>query len=274
MDLFSSLYSFELCSMASGSSGNCYYVGNSEGALLIDAGISIRKISKILNEFGRHLHSIKGILISHDHIDHISSLETLTRKFKIPVYASSGTWAGVMRNRFTKFADSNKHIEVIPGKPFIAGGFRITAFPVSHDANEALGYYIENSHQSISFATDLGFIDETTAYYFKKSNVLILEANYDEEMLANGPYPERLRQRIRCNTGHLSNLQAADCIADVYHEKMSHIFLIHLSKENNNPQRVLETLQKTCNEKGITIGNDTIIMPFERQKRSPLYRIE
>lgn len=274
MDLFSSLYSFEICSLSSGSSGNCYYIGNADGGILVDVGISAKRIIKSLKEIGKSLESVKAVLITHSHIDHIRSVEAFTRTFRKPVYATAGTWQGIRNNRFTMQALESMHVSIIPDAPFMAGGFSITAFPVSHDANGAVGFHIQNSHKSLAIATDLGIIDDRAAHFLKRANILLLESNYDEEMLENGPYPERLRQRIRSSLGHLSNKQCADFLASSWRDDLSHVFLVHLSEHNNTPEKTMETIHATFAENGTLVAESTSIHPFEREKRSPLFRID
>lgn len=274
MDLFSSLYAFEICALASGSSGNCYYVGNNEGGLLIDAGISSRKIAKLLQDIGKSIYRIKGILVTHDHIDHIKGIEALTKMYKIPIFATNETFEGIKRNRFTQHTSTAFHRSIAFDQTFEVGGFKITAFPVSHDAVGASGFFIENSGRSFAFATDLGFVCETAKAYLKKANVLAIESNYDDDMLTNGPYPAHLKDRIRGDKGHLSNKQAADFISQVYHKQMSHIFLIHLSHHNNMAEKVHQTINATLGMHRIVPDAGTTIMHFERDKRSAMYRIE
>lgn len=274
MDLFSSLYSFEICSLASSSSGNCYYIGHAEGGILVDVGISAKRIIKSLKEIGKSLESVKAVLITHSHIDHIRSIEAFTRTFRIPVYTTAGTWQGIRNNRFTMQALESMHVSIIPDIPFIIAGFRITAFPVSHDANGSVGFHIQNSHKSVAIATDLGIIDERAEHFLRSSNILLLESNYDEEMLENGPYPERLRQRIRSSLGHLSNKQCADFLVTSWRNDLSHVFLVHLSEHNNTPEKTMETIQAAFAEKGISISDKASIQPFEREKRSVLFRID
>ncbi|MBK6345859.1 MAG: MBL fold metallo-hydrolase [Bacteroidales bacterium] len=264
----------QFCSLSSGSSGNCYFVGSSSEGLLVDAGISARRIRKTLEEIGVGLPLIRGILITHDHIDHIQALTILTRKHRIPVYCTEGTWKGILRNRTTFDLDSTLHVQVNPGEAFQLAGFTIDAFPVSHDAHDSVGYHIANSTRSITIATDLGHIGDHAARYLKKADVMVIESNYDEEMLLNGRYPEQLKQRVHSDMGHMCNTHTADFVSDHYHPGISHILLCHLSAENNTPGTALSTLSKTFENKGKQLHPETIVRALPRGSRSELFIIE
>ncbi len=264
----------QLCSLSSGSSGNCYFVGSSQEGILVDAGISARRIRKILEEIGVGLPLIRGIFITHDHIDHIKGLTILTRKHNIPVYCTEGTWKGILRNRATFDSEPTMYRAVTPGETIRIAGFSVEAFPVSHDAHDAVGYHIANSTKSITIATDLGFIGDQAAHYLSKADVMVIESNYDQEMLLNGRYPDSLKQRIHGEMGHMCNAHTADFIADNYHARLSHILLSHLSAENNTPEKALETLNNTFNSKGTLLRPETIIKALPRGSRSELFVIE
>lgn len=265
---------FQLCSLSSGSSGNCYFVGSSSEGVLVDAGISARRIRKILDEIGVGIPQIRGILITHSHIDHINALTTLTKKYKIPVYCTAGTWKGIIRNRTTFDLDQTMHVEIAHGQTFQLAGMNIEAFPVSHDAYDAVGYHIANTGKSITLATDLGFISQVAADYLKRADVLVIESNYDEEMLMNGHYPEQLKQRVHSSMGHMCNSHTADFLSDHYHPGISHILLCHLSAENNTPDLALATLKKSFELKGRQIHPSTIVNALPRGMQSELYIIE
>lgn len=264
----------QLLSLSSGSSGNCYFAGSSSEGILIDAGISARRIRKILDEIGVGLPLIRGILITHDHIDHIRGLTILTRKHNIPVYCTEGTWKGILRNRMTFDVEPMMHISVIPHEKFTLAGLTIEAFPVSHDAHDAVGYHICSPTKSITIATDLGYIGEHAALFLGKADVMVIESNYDEEMLLTGRYPDSLKQRVHGEMGHMCNAHTAEFIAGSYHPGISHILLCHLSAENNTPEKALRTLASAITSKGVELHPDTIIHALPRGARSELYVIE
>lgn len=264
----------QLCSLSSGSSGNCYFVGSSSEGLLVDAGISARRIRKTLEEIGVGLPLIRGILITHDHIDHINALTILTKKFRIPVYCTEGTWKGILRNRTTFDLDKTVFVPVFPDTEFQLAGLSVTAFPVSHDAHESVGYHIQGATKSITIATDLGYIGEEAARFLKKADVLVIESNYDEEMLLNGRYPEQLKQRVHSRLGHMCNTHTSEFLAEHYHPGISHILFCHLSAENNTPGHALSTFSKILQDKGTELHPDTLVTALPRGRRSELYVIE
>ena len=269
LDLFSHLHSFELCSFGSGSSGNCYFVGNAESALLVDAGLNGRNIVKALQESGKNIRQIQGILITHDHIDHIKGLPDLTQRFNVPVYVTARSWEAILNNRYTRNVRPGCIRIIEAEKPFHIGSFSITPFPVDHDAADAHGFHISNSHSSLSIATDLGTINPIAEKYLKASHFMVLESNYDEQMLREGPYPQYLQDRIRSNKGHLSNDQTADFLSKNHHPNLKQVFLAHLSEHNNSPEKVSESLQNIIN------GNQHLFQftVLERKKRSVIFRL-
>lgn len=274
MDLFSSLYPVEFCALASGSSGNCYYIGHSEGSLLVDIGISARKTERLLKEIGKDISMIQGVLLTHDHIDHIRAAEVFTRNYKIPLYATSGTFSGIQSNRLTSFADLAYFRHIKPGQTFNTSGFEIEAFSVSHDANDAVGFFIKNSYKKICIATDLGEINPIAASYLKAANVVVLESNYDDGMLAQGPYPQHLQKRIRGNKGHLSNEQTAVFLSNNWNQEFSHVFLAHLSEHNNNHEITFHTLHHHLTQNNIEYQDTVHIEILQRNRRSNLHLID
>ncbi len=265
---------FQFCSLSSGSSGNCYFIGSNCEGILVDAGISARRIRKILEEIGVGLPLIRGIFITHNHIDHISALTILTKKFKIPVYCTEGTWKGILRNRATFDLDQSMFRAINTAEPVRIAGLTVDAFPVSHDAHEAVGYHIANSAKSITIATDLGIIGDQAAHYLRKADVMVIESNYDEVMLLTGRYPEQLKQRVHGSLGHMCNAHTADFIASNYHPGVSHILLCHLSAENNTPDTALSTLAQTLSGRSIQLHPDLIVNALPRGSRSELYVLE
>lgn len=265
---------FQLCSLSSGSSGNCYFVGSSSQGILVDAGISARRIRKTLDEIGVGLDQIKGVFITHDHIDHINALTLLTKKHQIPVYCSEATWKGILRNRTTFDLDQSMFRPMVSGLPIDIAGMSVVSFPVSHDARDAVGYHISNSSRSLTIATDLGHIGEAAARYLGMADALVIESNYDEHMLLNGHYPQHLKDRVHGLMGHMCNTHTAEFVAGIYHNRISHILLCHLSAENNRPETALQTLTQALKLKGFDFETHTTIAALPRGKRSPLYVFE
>jgi phosphoribosyl 1,2-cyclic phosphodiesterase len=264
---------FEFCSLGSGSSGNSYYIGNGFEGFLIDAGLNGQHLKRNLQSIGIEIEKIKGIIITHDHIDHIRALNAMTRIYNMPVYATFGTWRGILNNRFAGNVEHSCHELIDTKQEFMIAGFTIQAFPVSHDAQEPVGFHITKGDKSLTLATDIGIIGESAAHFLKKANAVILESNYDVEMLINGRYTKELKNRILGDKGHLDNMEAAKFIAENYSEKMSHIFLCHLSQENNTPELALQALHQAIIEKEVKLHPDTIIHALPRTHRSDLHNI-
>lgn len=261
-------------SLASGSSGNCYFIGNATYGILIDAGVGVRSIKHFLKAMGLDFSDIWGVFVTHDHSDHIQSVGILGEKYHIPIYATRNVHEGINRNyRVTqKLSSSQRFIEV--GQEVEIGELKVIAFGVSHDASESVGYSVEYCGKTVTFATDLGVIGEEAASYLIKSDSMIIEANYDEFMLENGPYPLMLQARIKSETGHLCNTQTADFIAENYSERWKYIFLCHLSKENNNPEMAQAAIADKMKDSMIDFEGKTEIIPLERLKPSEMYFIE
>lgn len=237
------------CSLSSGSSGNCYYIGNEFHGILIDAGISATSIRRFLKEIDVSMQTIMGVFISHNHSDHIRGLEVLTRRNHIPVFTTGNIWRSILTPHSRISRDCIREIPV--QQPFDIAEFRLEAFPVCHDAPETVGFMITHEDKRIAVVTDLGHICETSAGYIRQANLLVIESNYDEQMLLTGGYPWYLKKRIQSDHGHLGNHQASGFLSEMLSESLSHICLAHLSKNNNTPEKALETLASTFHAKGI-----------------------
>jgi len=198
------------------------------------------------------MQTIMGVIITHNHIDHVRGLEGLTKKHHLPAFTSPKVWESILTQHKKISLDCMNEIPIL--EKFNLAGFEIEAFPVHHDAPETLGFTISAGNKKITVATDLGHICETIASYLKDSNLLVIESNYDEEMLANGKYPYYLKQRIQSDYGHLGNHQTSDFLADILKDNLSHICLAHLSRNNNTPEKALETLQMTFKKRGINLN--------------------
>jgi len=250
----------KFCSLASGSSGNCYYLGTEKANILIDAGISGKRVCYDLEEkMGLNGTDLDGIFITHEHIDHIQSVGVLARKFKTPLYATSGTWAG-MKNKIGNVDQDLCHVLPDTGSLEI-NDVNIEWFPTSHDAKEPVGYLVENDKKRIGLATDTGMIDNRMAKALFDVNLLILEANHDEKMLINGKYPAYLKKRIQSSHGHLSNIAAGQALLDLAGDKTKSVFLAHLSHENNLPSLALRTVGDILSENKISYSFDLEVAP-------------
>lgn len=261
-------------SLASGSSGNCYYLGTSEFGMLIDAGIGIRTIKKVLKDRSIDFTKIVAVLITHDHADHIKTVGYLGEKLCIPVYATADVHRGIDKSRYVEetLCVSRKVIE--KEVPFLIRDFRITAFEVPHDSTDNVGYHIEYGNHKFTFATDVGHITDTVGKYICMANHLILEANYDEEMLRFGTYPAFLKERVASPTGHLSNREAAEFLATHYNTGLKNIWLCHLSRDNNHPELAYKTVDIRLFQEGIRVGKDVSLVALKRTTPSDIYEFD
>ena len=259
-------------SLSSGSSGNCYYVGNEFHGILIDAGISATSIRKFLKNIDVSMQTIMGALITHNHIDHIKGLEQLARRSYIPAFTTARVWQSILASGVNVSADCIRKIR--QQESFNLAGFDVVAFPVHHDAPETVGYHISAGDRKITLVTDLGHVCDTAAGYIRAANLLVIESNYDEQMLAEGRYPYFLKARIRGNNGHLGNSQAAGFLADIMGDDLKYVCLAHLSRNNNTPEKVMQTLMDTFSEKGVKLNADQKIVVLNRNTPTEMISME
>lgn len=231
------------CNIASGSSGNCTYAGDDHTHLIIDAGISGKRIEAGLNELELTTPDMTGILITHEHTDHIGGLGVLARRYGIPIYATGGTIDAIRRMpRYKDIPDHLYHV-VKADQAFSLGNFEILPLAVSHDAAEPVAYRLENNGKRASIATDLGTYDEHIVRSMRNSDILMLEANHDVHMLEVGPYPYPLKKRILGDKGHLSNDLCGRLLTELISDRLQQVFLGHLSKDNNLEELAYETVR-------------------------------
>lgn len=247
-------------SLNSGSNGNCYYVGNAQEAVLIDVGISCRETEKRMTRLGLDITSVTAIFISHEHIDHIRGVEVLSRKYQIPVYITEPT---LKSGRLS--IDPSLIRSFRADKTIRIGALTVIPFPKSHDAADPFSFVVKNKDVCIGIMTDIGNVCQNVTRYFSQCHAVFLEANYDVTMLETGHYPIHLKRRISSDTGHLSNDQAVKLFTNHRASFLSHVFLSHLSKENNDPQIALETFMK--------YGGNTNIVVASRFEETPLFYI-
>ncbi len=261
-------------SLASGSSGNCCYLGTDEYGILIDAGIGVRTIKKALKDNNIPFERIIALLITHDHADHIKSAGNLGEKMGIPVYTTHTILSGMNRNYCMADKIYSAHREIVKEIPFMIRDMEITAFEVPHDGSDNVGYSIKLGNHTFVLATDMGHITESAARYLSQANYLVIEANYDATMLQNGPYPLHLKRRIVAPRGHMDNAETAEFLASTYHTDLTHIFLCHLSLDNNHPQLAYKTIEGRLYNEGIRVGKDVQLVTLPRMHPSVLYSFE
>ena len=261
-------------SIGSGSSGNCYYLETANDALLIDAGVGVRTLKKYLHEAGISLSSVTKIMITHDHADHIKSVGMISAEYNIPVYATKDVHDGIVRNYSVQKKIPEDNVKfIMKDMPVRLGDFRITPFAVPHDSSGNVGYRVEAEGVTFCLMTDVGHVTEEMQQYIAEANYLVLEANYDNEMLQNGPYPQHLKVRIDGPTGHLSNHDCGEAIANYATAELKHVWLCHLSEENNHPVLALKTVEQTLRSYGIIAGKDFIVEDLKRKLPSQLYEL-
>lgn len=232
-----------LCSIASGSSGNCVYVGSDTTHLLMDVGISGKRTEAGLAELGLTMKDIDAICITHEHADHISGLGVLARKYGVPIYATRGTVEAIRKTSSLGQIDESLFRVIVPDERCIIKDIALYPVRTSHDAADPVAYRIDHDGRRIGLITDLGCYNDYTVECLRNLDLLYLEANHDVHMLQVGPYPYYLKQRIPGERGHLSNESAGKLLSRLLHDNMQAIVLGHLSKENNLPELAYESVR-------------------------------
>lgn len=263
-----------LCSIASGSSGNCIYVGSDATHLLVDVGISKKRTEAGLNSLGIKASELDGILITHEHADHIGGLGVISRQYGLPIYATAGTINAIKEYGNIGEIDFSLFHEVSEDKKFTIKDLTVNPMKISHDAAEPVAYRISYGNRRVGICTDLGVYNDYTVECLKGLDAVFIEANHDVNMLQVGPYPYHLKQRILGDKGHLSNENSGRLLGKILHDGMKTIILGHLSKENNIPELAYEAVRME-----ITMGDnpynasDFPMMVAKRSEVSPVVDI-
>lgn len=261
--------------LGSGSSGNSYFLFSENYGILIDAGIGIRTLKKHFHTYGLSLKQIKAVLITHDHADHIKSVGSLANEFDIPVFATERVHEGVQRNYCVNPKLKSEHVCILnKGEELTLEQFRIIPFDVPHDSSDNVGYSVQYEDVNFCLITDAGHVTEEFGGYIAKANYLVLEANHDEDMLMMGPYPAYLKGRISGNNGHLSNKSAAQVLVDSITEGLRHVWLCHISEENNHPELARKTVDAHLRSCGIIAGKDFELDVLKRRIPSGIYELQ
>ena len=246
---------FNYISFGSGSSGNSCYVGTSQGGFIVDAGVKADIVEEMVKANGLRWERIKGILLTHDHSDHVKYAYTLLRAHRhLRLFCTNRVLNGLLRRHGISKRIKDYHVPIFKEIPFQLAGAEITAFDVPHDGTDNMGFSINYDHRNFVIATDLGAVTERARHYMSRATYLVIEANYDLRMLINGRYPEYLKARIRTDHGHLDNTATASFLSEVWNEGMKYIFLCHLSQDNNTPAIARATVREALESRGIRVG--------------------
>ena len=230
-------------SFGSGSSGNCYYLLEDGIGLIIDAGIGIRSFKKYFREYGFTYPTLKAILVTHDHTDHVKAVGALSGEYSLEVFATEEVHKGILNNYYAhKKVRPELCRTYLPGDDWSIGPFHITTFTVPHDASHNCGYFIETATTNFCFITDAGSFTPEMISFIRRARNLVIEANYDAAMLDEGPYPLHLKKRIKAPTGHACNAETARILGENLAATTENIWLCHLSEENNHPELARKTI--------------------------------
>ena len=259
------------CSLFSGSSGNAIYIASKSTKILIDCGVSGKRIAASLSSIGVEASEIDAILVTHEHRDHTHSVGIMSRRYNIPVYANLNTWNGMSAD-IGSIKDENKRVFETFNE-FCINDIKIRPFAIPHDAAEPVGYNFTIDNKKITLATDIGHVNDELISYIEGSEMLLVESNHDIEMLKCGSYPYYLKKRIIGEKGHLSNDAAGELVALMACKGTNKFLLGHLSKENNFPHLAYQTVYNALQRKKIQAGKDVVLDIAHREKVSNIYRL-
>lgn len=263
----------ELCSIASGSSGNCVYVGTEQTKILVDAGISKKRIVEGLMSIDVVPEEIKGIFITHEHSDHVCGLGVLSRKYRIPIYGTKKTLKAVEAMKSLGAIETALFRPIEPDDPVYIEDLKINPFSIPHDACDPVCYTVEGSGHKVGVATDMGTYNDYITSHLEGCEILLLEANHDINMLQVGAYPYMLKRRILGDRGHLSNDNSGRLLCDLIQGGLKYIFLGHLSKENNYPELAYETVKYELEQNGLLPSENINIWVAKRDEPSRLVSV-
>lgn len=256
------------CSLFSGSSGNCTYVAAKDGGVLVDAGVSAKRIETALAERDIDPRSIRAVMVTHEHTDHVAGLRVLCKRYGWPVLASEGTLDALAQN--DRVAEDQRLYAVSAGRPITIGDLRIIPFETPHDSRASLGFRFDAEDRSLGVATDMGYMMPDVMNVLRGCQLLHIESNHDPVMLHNGPYPYPLKMRILSDRGHLSNDACAAVLPELVRSGATRIALAHLSQHNNTPQLAERTALDALAAQEIGVGRDCLLWVAEPTGRQPI----
>lgn len=265
-------------SFGSGSSGNCSYLYTEKGGILIDVGVRLRVLKKYFKNYGLHMSDIKYILVTHDHADHVRSVGSVSMEYGLPVYTTEKVHRGIEANWSVRYKVPADRVKVIAkDEPFMLDDIKITPFEVPHDSSDNVGYCIEHEGMTFVLMTDIGHLTPDITGYISKANYLVIEADYETEMLEHGPYPAHLKTRISGPLGHMSNQECGQALATYATPSLRHMWLCHLSNENNHPDLAEKTVKQILQAHGIIAGSapgaDFKLEVLKRKTPSEIYEL-
>lgn len=259
----------------SGSSGNCYYIYSETEGIIIDAGIGTRTLKKHFANYGIIPGNIKAVLVTHDHADHVKSVGALSADLCLPVYATREVHHGIERNYCVrKKVGPGCERYISCGETFQVGDFMIECFKVPHDSADNVGYFITYHSTTFCLITDAGVVTEEMKKYISRAKYLVIESNYEYEKLMMGPYSQYLKERISSGIGHLSNKECGIAIAENATQILEHVWLAHLSEENNHPELARKTVEHQLLQYGIIPGKDFLLDVLKRKTPSGIFTLE
>lgn len=261
----------KFCSLFSGSSGNSIYVESNNTKLLIDCGVSGKKVINSLKTIGIDAEEINGILVTHEHRDHVNGVGVLSRKYNIPIYSNEKTWDAM--GSIIGEVDQINRKNICPDRKFYIQDVLINPFGISHDAADPVGYSLNIDGIKITIATDMGYISREVVKNFEGSDIMLVESNHDEDMLMCGSYPYPLKRRIKSRLGHLSNELAGKLVAYMYEKGTKNFLLGHLSKENNFPDLAYKTVYNILKSKNINVEENMVLDVAQREQVSKIYSL-
>ena len=234
----------QLCTLYSGSGGNCTYIRAGGDAILIDAGRSLRALTTALATVGGNMASVRAVFVTHEHADHTSALEMLAKKYEIPIHITEGSAQRLLKSARYLPCRAVLHTPIYS---VTVGGMTVASFPTPHDSEMSVGYTVTLADgRKLAYATDIGHVTQEIAANLAGAYAVVLESNHDEDMLRTGPYPAWLKSRIASDRGHLSNAACDAFLPQLFAHGTAHVLLAHLSDENNTPARALEAAHAAC----------------------------
>lgn len=267
----------QFISLGSGTSGNSYLLMAESDNLMIDAGIDMPLLEQHFENLPINLADIKRVLITHEHVDHANSAGEIASKYGVPIYATVAVHEGIETNqRIKEKVPADKQIPIKKEETLQFGDLKITPIAVPHDcpSHDNVGYKIEHNGLTLSIITDCGCITERIGEIISESNYLIIESNHDSEMLQNGDYPESWKQKIASGLGHLSNTQCAEALINYATPELRHVWLCHLSEENNHPELARKTIEGELRQYGIIAGKDFQLDVLKRKLPSEIFDLQ